>query len=424
MLAIRVAGIFLNLLVSIVLARAFGAADVGEYFVYLSLLNGTALFAGLGLPKILTRHGSISQQSGDEPQLLRMFGTTILIVGGASIVTCVALSIAKLGLGDGRLDVAIVMATITATVPFSLKPVFVAILRVRDQHLVGSFIENVPLPTIFIGLLVLVLISPQSVAAFGALAPFWFHVVATIVVFAVLVPITLRHTKVDLSLSNLRTYTRQHFHEASSVFGVDMLNYASAWSATFVLLVMVDVEAVGEYSVCWRLAAAATLPILVVNSLMSPKYAAVSNTNNEPEFRQLARDSASLSTVVGGLLCGVMYLARDSIVALFGQDFIDSGPLLAVMLAGTFVSVLTGSAGNLLVMSGLAKSNFRISVFSVLLQISTSIAGAHYFGVMGAAVAFSIQIAIKNILFVVSLYRHKRVISLPSLRSRFYRGNN
>lgn len=92
---------------------------------------------------------------------------------------------------------------------------------------------------------------------------------------------------------------------------------------------------------------------------------------------------------------------------LFGKEFIAAAPLLITLSLGQLINVATGSVGFLLLMSGHEKTMKYITIVSGVISIALLIVLSQSHGVLGAAWAIAVGLAIQNL---AALYFVKRYL--------------
>jgi O-antigen/teichoic acid export membrane protein len=91
---------------------------------------------------------------------------------------------------------------------------------------------------------------------------------------------------------------------------------------------------------------------------------------------------------------------------LFGKEFTAAAPLLVALSLGQLVNVATGSVGFLLLMSGHEKTMKYITIVSGVISITLLVTLSQWYGVLGAAWAMAIGLAIQNLAALYFVKRH------------------
>jgi O-antigen/teichoic acid export membrane protein len=227
-----------------------------------------------------------------------------------------------------------------------------------------------------------------------------------------------------LIIPNLKLVDKRHIFaiskidilEASKIMQAAVLEFTSAWIAALVLILYSSASQLAEFHVAARVTILVSLILIVVNSVTAPAYAKYFRENNVDGVRRVSETAASLLF----LLClGPVFLFLvfpGQILSIFGKSYVSAAEILIILLVGHLVNILSGSVGYILMMSGnsnVYKSNtFFGAVTVTLLAISL----IPIYGGVGAAVATSCGMCVKNLLGVYKVYELHGVISLPNSR--------
>ena len=107
------------------------------------------------------------------------------------------------------------------------------------------------------------------------------------------------------------------------------------------------------------------------------------------------------------------WIFPERIMALFGPGFASGGRALAILATGQFVNVLTGSVGELLLMSGHEKSLRRCLIAATGISVALHTALVPRFGVEGAAAANALTLAALNLGALGCVRRRLSIDVLP-----------
>jgi len=106
-------------------------------------------------------------------------------------------------------------------------------------------------------------------------------------------------------------------------------------------------------------------------------------------------------------------VAPSWVMGLFGSQFESGWVVLLILAAGQFVNVVTGSVGYLLMMSGHESLMRNNIIFSALLNLALNILCVPTLGIVGAAVATAISLAVMNIVSLWLVYLKLGILTLP-----------
>ena len=98
-------------------------------------------------------------------------------------------------------------------------------------------------------------------------------------------------------------------------------------------------------------------------------------------------------------------------LSIFGEDFIIGKNALLILLIGQSVSVMSGSVGFILQMTGKEKIFQNILFLALLVNIGLNILLIPTYGILGAAIASTISIVFWNLTSVVYIYKEYQVLT-------------
>jgi O-antigen/teichoic acid export membrane protein len=157
----------------------------------------------------------------------------------------------------------------------------------------------------------------------------------------------------------------------------------------------------GPYFAAMKTAAILSLPLQSLNLVVAPKIAKAYAKRDIAEVKRLALFSALIS---GGLgLVGLMFLAMIGvkILAQFDPNFTIAYEALLIIGAGFTVSALCGSSAYLMTMTGHERAHVKILLTSNLMAILLMSFLSFKFGIIGAAIGFSLGTMTWNIAITV-----------------------
>ena len=100
-------------------------------------------------------------------------------------------------------------------------------------------------------------------------------------------------------------------------------------------------------------------------------------------------------------------------MGMFGEEFVNGGVVLSVLGLGQFISVLCGSVGYLLTMSGNEKLYRNIVMITAIFQLLLIIVLVPQIGGLGAAIASSATLICMNIAATYTVYKKLGIITIP-----------
>ncbi|MGR5169862.1 polysaccharide biosynthesis C-terminal domain-containing protein [Vibrio owensii] len=147
--------------------------------------------------------------------------------------------------------------------------------------------------------------------------------------------------------------------------------------------------------------------LITINFVVAPMFASLYKEGKMDRLRNLSRLACRANIAAATIPVIVCVLFPEFVMQLFGKEFVAAAPLLIALSLGQLINVATGSVGFLLLMSGHEKTMKYITIVSGVVSILLLIALSQFYGVLGAAWAIAIGLAIQNL---AALYFVKRYL--------------
>jgi O-antigen/teichoic acid export membrane protein len=147
--------------------------------------------------------------------------------------------------------------------------------------------------------------------------------------------------------------------------------------------------------------------LITINFVVAPMFASLYKERQMIKLQNLSRLACRSNVGLAIVPVIICTLFPEFVMQFFGEEFLAAAPLLVVLSLGQLVNVATGSVGFLLLMSGHERTMKYITISSGTISICLLIALCQTFGVIGAAWAMAIGMAIQNL---AALYFVKRYL--------------
>ncbi|EJI1385723.1 MULTISPECIES: oligosaccharide flippase family protein [Vibrio] len=147
--------------------------------------------------------------------------------------------------------------------------------------------------------------------------------------------------------------------------------------------------------------------LITINFVVAPMFASLYKERQMRKLQNLSRLACRANVGLAIVPVIICTLFPEFVMQLFGGEFLAAAPLLVVLSLGQLVNVATGSVGFLLLMSGHERTMKYITISSGTVSICLLVTLCQMFGVIGAAWAMAIGMAIQNL---AALYFVKRYL--------------
>lgn len=164
---------------------------------------------------------------------------------------------------------------------------------------------------------------------------------------------------------------------------------------------MQDSDAVGMYSIPFKLASYLNFILIAINSVMAPSISQYFHEGKRKELQHMVTQAVRASMLFALPIGLVLIFGADFIVPYFGDDFVTVGFALIVLVIGQLVNIACGPVGNLLIMTNQETAASLVYVFSTLVNIGLNLWLIPIMSFEGAAIATAVSVALTNILMLV-----------------------
>jgi O-antigen/teichoic acid export membrane protein len=191
---------------------------------------------------------------------------------------------------------------------------------------------------------------------------------------------------------------------SSPLFFVQVLTFANLWMDSTFLGYFRTSQEIGIYSAAQRTAFLSTLIMLSFNTIFAP---VISGLCAEERFEELGhhfRSTTKWIFTVNFPICLAMLVFAEPIMGIFGAQFAPGTASLRVLSLGWLVMSATGPANPTLAMSGRSKLNLVNVLIGLTLHVVLNLLLVPLYGIMGAAWATTLSVAIASVIACLEVY--------------------
>lgn len=416
-LALKALGSGLSFALYVAIGRLLGAANAGIYFLALTVATGAAIVGRVGLDYTITRFVAATSTRGEAGALRGVFRRALSIaLAGCLVSTIVCLALSG-WLGRRAFTEPGVIQPLRwmalSIVPMALLNLLGRALQGLKRIWEANVVMAVSVPAL--SLVAVFLLVPR----WGILGAVWANTFACGV--AVVLGLRLwRAATPELRAARGDFPTSRLLQSSVPLWWVALLQLVIDSSSTLVLGSWATTTDVGIFAVANRAAALTSFVLMGVNSISAPKFAALYEQGDLVTLGRIARNSAKLMALAAAPFLLVCLTFPAWIMGLFGAQFTAGGTVLAVLAAGQYVNVVTGSVGFLLMMCGYEAAYRNNFVLCTLVSLLLNGLLVPRLGVLGAAIATAVTLATQNVIAAILVWRKLGVMTIPfvTVRSR------
>ena len=370
------------------MALFLGPAGVGLMGLYLSILNLAGSIAAMGVNTSGVRQIAEAAASGDESRIGRtatVLHRTAFLLGlfGAVLVVLVSRPISVLTFGNDSHSVAIGLLALAV---FFLAVSAGQVALIQGMRRIGDLATMGVITTICGALATIFLVYRFREQG----------IIPSIIVNAALTILTSWWFRRKVHVSTARVTGAEWRREVSALLKLGVvfsastiLTTAAAYAVRLIVLRRVSVEAAGLYQSAWTvggLFAGFILQAMITD--FYPRLSAVAGDNRE--CNRLVNEQAEISLLLAGPgVIATMTFAPLVIRLFYSAEFAAAVEPLRWICLGMALRLIAGPMGFIVVAKGLQNIFFWTEVAATVVHVGLAYLLVGYFGLTGAAMAFT-----------------------------------
>jgi len=376
-------------------ARLLGSSQYGVLLLGVALFTFATLVSDLGLRAGVLRESASAAGRGDQDMVKGTILGGIIIALAASILGAGGLLVLR-GWAASSLnapDLMWLLPLFSLALPFAVVgAILISSLQALRKMVPYSVIQFVIDPSLRITAFVCMIFLGWSLLAAGVSYLLTAVAIAGIAFFWLSSSIQLLSPPL-LTRFNPRSLLAFSFPLLMS----NIVGFILQWSDTLLLGYYLTAQDVGIYGVANRLAALSGVFLSAVGAIFSPKIYALYGQGDLEEVGRLYQRSTRW--VLMGVMPVFFYtiLNAKPLLSLFGLEYVNASPVLITLTIAFLVMTGTGPAGHVVLMTGRSKAILYASTVSGIVGLGLNVYLIPQFGLLGAAVATGLAIALGNI---------------------------
>lgn len=389
-------------LTNLFLTRLLGAAGYGIFAYAKTVLELALKFSNLGTDKSLMRYlpAESATPQKQEATLTLAYGTSL----AASVLTAAMLVISAPVINTYTIDdplfidvlrlfaLILIFDTLTQIVASTFRALELAEFDILISRISRSGLRLVAAGLSFlIGLQLFTTVAVILVASVTTLG---------IAIWLAVQQLDIRPTRTVRPKINIRRYYNYSLPLASK----DLGSFFYTRADIIMVGIFLSSSAVGIYNIAVLLTTVITLPLSAVNQLFPPIASRLYSAGNHDELAEVyvAVSRWSMTGALPLALGAIVY--RNELLALFGAEFVAGGAVLAILAIAKFVDTAVGPSGFMLMMTDhqylMLANQWTFAAMNIVLNYLFIIK----FGVIGAAYASALVLALLNLLRVTEVW--------------------
>ncbi len=400
---IKILAAVLGMILNIIITRTLGIEDSGLYFLALTVIMLMATMGQFGTDGILVKKISAAYVNNDWAEIKNVYKNSVFLVFIMSLFLTVVLYASASILAESLFNkpelseifkwmslsiIPITLYTLHASALQGLK-------KIRDSNItlvfimpvfmiLGtlSFLENYGID----GLVIIYVCTSFFTLILGWI--FWKN-----------------HSRKLKEISAI-TNISKIMHESLPLFKVSIFGILMSASPMIFLGIWGTEKELGGFQIAFRIAFLTSFVLTAVNSIFAPKLSGhFSRCENYLVLPLIVKATILMVIAISPFLLIIIFFP-EKILAIFGDEFEKYSTVLVILAFGQFINVITGSVGQVLVMSGNQEKQKNAFLVATIISVLVGIYAVQEYGALGAALASSSGIIIVNLLSMLFVFRY------------------
>jgi len=403
-IVVRVLAAFTSFLVNLLIAKLVSPAELGSFFIVLSLIMTLSQVATLGLGNAIIRYLGVDKAENNWKHLNSSFSNILyictLVSFGCSLLLYLCSNYIAINFfAKEELSVLIVYGCLSIP-PVTVLTVFVCAFQGISKPMNGIFFQTILQASLF-GCLVYFLASDAR----DTLICYFYSQIISLLCCSFF---WYQNQQMYLTSLNYGIFCEIK-KDVSPLFIVLLLNLILSQSPILLGGVYLESDDIAKVSIYHRLATLTNFILIAVNMVVAPMYSALYSARKIDEISVLAKKSMMFMVLICIPISLFLILYINNILLLFGEFYVEGSSSLIILILAQMVSVLFGSVSLILVMSGYANKLNVGLLYSVLFTLFSIPLLVPLYGLTGLVSIMAIALIMQGI--ISSIYV-KRLIGI------------
>lgn len=192
-------------------------------------------------------------------------------------------------------------------------------------------------------------------------------------------------------------------------FGIKILSMFSGEIDKLVLGGFMSPADVGVYTIAMTLGGFIFILLRSLNTVFAPIIAELYAVGKHEEMKRIYYAATRWITLLSAPIAISLMAAGSSYLEIFGEEFTNGATALWIIAAGYLLNVSFGPIGMIAQMTGLEKPLFRFQIITQVISIALFWILIPLFGVVGAALAISVNNLVSNVLIGLLIKKKRNI---------------
>ena len=347
----RLGGQALGYLLTLIIANLFGAKGLGDYVLAITILKLFSVLAKFGLDTASIRFIASYASKEKWQSVLNLRNKVVNILS----ITTVLSSLLMYFLADLIADLINIDIKYIRLNAFFVIPMVFFMLHyesLRGLKKIAEFSFFYRMSQALVSIVAIVIIYQFTN---DSEVPIYAYLTSVLVV-SFLAYLSFRYNLIKYANSN--DSVNEDFISYSKLLGISIplmfaesVQFIMVWIDKLMLANMTTVEDVGIYFTAFKLSMIASISLMSINSIASPKFAEKFGKNDINGLRKVVKQSTKMIFWTSFPLVVGFFIVPEYLLSLFGEEFKLGVTAFIFLSCGRLVSSFCGSVGNILKMT-------------------------------------------------------------------------
>ncbi len=398
----KIIGIVVGLVLNLVIARYYGAEELGAYSIISSLFSVALMLSVLGINTSILRllPEQIVQYSYNSAYSLfwKVFKIVLLSSSFVAVITYMfSEEIANNIFHKQYLFPLLTLASFVIVFQ-SLGNVSLASIRALKNIKLYAFFQIFSPILQLLVLTILTIFFFQKFNAVYALM-FSYSLSGMVVFYALMKLFSNKRVPSDVVYTTIKT--KQILQISLPMMITTAMGLIVTQTDVLMLGAMSTVEEVAIYAIAMKLAMLTTFVLTSINVIIAPKISELYYSGQLDELKKLIKKTTRLIFFTSLPIVLILILFGKHILLLFGEEFVIGYTVMVLLLLAQSISMMSGPVEFFLNMTGHQKNLNYITIFSAFLNIILNYLLIPIYGFMGAAFASMISLILMKLIIVL-----------------------
>ena len=392
-------------LVSLMLARILGSSRYGAYAYCMAWVELLAVFAVLGLDRLLIREvaaGVTKGMWGEVRGLVRSANQVVLCASIAIIL--IAAMIARSALGGSSPSILLPFSiALLYLIPLPITRIRQATLQGFKHVVLGQLPETVIRPAVFTALIAIsFLISGKEIHVWWALL---MNVVAITAAFIAATVLLRSRIPDEFSSAEPACRPGEWARSAMVLLSVVGTILVAGRIGPVMLGALCGTEPVGIYTIAARGAWFILVGPIAVSTVVSPTVSSLHAVGDRAGMKGVSVRGSRAAFLISALLMLGLLIGGRWILSVFGPEFVAGFRPMLILGAGLLLGTAVAPAMSILMMTGHEKDAAMGAILGLVLIVLLSILAIPRLGIDGAALSAAVGNVFQNLYHAVAVRR-------------------